>query len=54
MKNLGLQLCGMDAEEVNDEALMNNKKMKIEPMARKVNQHQDDVGAAGPTGRKVE
>ena len=42
----------MDAEEVTDEALMNKKK-KTEPVAKKVNQQQDNDGAAGPTGRQA-
>ncbi|CAD6273359.1 unnamed protein product [Miscanthus lutarioriparius] len=34
IKNLGFQFCGMDAEEVTDEALMNKKK-KTEPVAKR-------------------
>jgi hypothetical protein len=54
IKNLGVQFCKMDAEELTDEALL-NKKRKADPVVRKKSKtQQDKKGTAGPTGRDVE
>lgn len=48
IKNLAVQFCGMDEEEVSDEVLMNKRK-KTDPVASKANKDR-----SGPTGRQAE
>lgn len=47
IRNLAVQFCGMNEEEVNEAALMNKKK-KIDPITGKRNQAEE------PTGRQAE
>lgn len=56
IKNLGVQFCKMDEEELNDQALMSkHKKKKTASIARKATQvQQETVTIDGSTGRQAE
>lgn len=47
IKNLGVQFCGLDEDQVSEEALMNKKK-KTDPVAKIPSKEME-----GPTGRQA-